>query len=306
MLPFRLFIFSYTILGPLHYLTEISWLHKSQYFTRKKWDFLLLVFLGVLSYLANFKLHLPALGSATIFISLIAGFCFLAFDKFSYKLIGITGATVAAYLFYKAESIYPTYFLYVAVFLPTIIHVSLFTLLFMVYGSVMGKSMSGFATCITFIIACSIFFIYTPNLQYQVTDMFYNPLRQYFSIISVSLMELFGYIELPKHRNPNNEELHYIFFSKEGQMFMRFIAFIYTYHYLNWFSKTSIIKWHQVSIDKLIIVTTLWLLSIAVYIYEYGLGFQVLFTLSIMHVFLEFPLNFKTIGAIGKSVTQRS
>jgi hypothetical protein len=28
---------------------------------------------------------------------------------------------------------------------------------------------------------------------------------------------------------------------------LRFIAFAYTYHYLNWFSKTDIIRWHVVS-----------------------------------------------------------
>jgi hypothetical protein len=28
---------------------------------------------------------------------------------------------------------------------------------------------------------------------------------------------------------------------------MRLIAFAYQYHYLNWFSKTSIIKWHEVT-----------------------------------------------------------
>lgn len=32
MLPFRLFLFSYAILGPLHYLTEINWLKDKNYF----------------------------------------------------------------------------------------------------------------------------------------------------------------------------------------------------------------------------------------------------------------------------------
>jgi hypothetical protein len=27
----------------------------------------------------------------------------------------------------------------------------------------------------------------------------------------------------------------------------RLIAFAYTYHYLKWFSKTSVIKWHEIS-----------------------------------------------------------
>src|SRR6185295_9642657 len=31
--PFELFLISYAVLGPLHYLTEISWLHERKYFT---------------------------------------------------------------------------------------------------------------------------------------------------------------------------------------------------------------------------------------------------------------------------------
>ena len=37
-LPFELFLFSYAVLGPLHYATEISWLDKKNYFVHtKKW-----------------------------------------------------------------------------------------------------------------------------------------------------------------------------------------------------------------------------------------------------------------------------
>src|SRR6186997_718295 len=45
VLPFELFLFSYAILGPLHYLTEINWLHKRNYFTTGKKDYLLLILL---------------------------------------------------------------------------------------------------------------------------------------------------------------------------------------------------------------------------------------------------------------------
>src|SRR5437764_2789813 len=31
-LPFELVVFSYAVLGPAHYLTEISWLHERSYF----------------------------------------------------------------------------------------------------------------------------------------------------------------------------------------------------------------------------------------------------------------------------------
>src|SRR5438128_5520536 len=46
-IPVELFLFAYAILGPAHYLTEISWLQKRQFFTKGKYDFSLLVVLGI-------------------------------------------------------------------------------------------------------------------------------------------------------------------------------------------------------------------------------------------------------------------
>ena len=36
IIPFELFLFAYAVLGPLHYLTEISWLHDRKYFVEAK------------------------------------------------------------------------------------------------------------------------------------------------------------------------------------------------------------------------------------------------------------------------------
>ena len=83
---------------------------------------------------------------------------------------------------------------------------------------------------------------------------------------------------------------------------MRFIAFAYTYHYLNWFSKTSIIRWHQMGGRRLVIIGALWLASVGLYLYDFKLGFKVLFYLSITHVYLEFPLNHLSIIGIFREV----
>ena len=53
--PFELFLFSYAILGPLHYLTEIGWLHKKNYFTKGKYDFIYLVVASVILVYWNYK-----------------------------------------------------------------------------------------------------------------------------------------------------------------------------------------------------------------------------------------------------------
>ena len=58
----------------------------------------------------------------------------------------------------------------------------------------------------------------------------------------------------------------------------RFIAFAYTYHFLNWFSKTSIIRWHQVPKPRFAAVVVLWLASVGIYAYDFTMGFRWLVT----------------------------
>ena len=43
VVPFELFLISYAVLGPLHYLTEISWLHDRRYFSLRGMDWLRLI-----------------------------------------------------------------------------------------------------------------------------------------------------------------------------------------------------------------------------------------------------------------------
>jgi hypothetical protein len=41
-----------------------------------------------------------------------------------------------------------------------------------------------------------------------------------------------------------------------------------------------------------------WIAAIVLYLINFKLGLTVLFSLSLLHVFLEFPLNIKSIGYI--------
>jgi hypothetical protein len=89
-----------------------------------------------------------------------------------------------------------------------------------------------------------------------------------------------------------------VYYSKAGVLFVRFIAFAYLYHYLNWFSKTAVIQWHKIPKSRLYWIIGIWLGSIAIYLFDYSWGFQWLFFLSFTHVLLEFPLNFVSIAGI--------
>src|ERR1700744_3639945 len=51
VIPFELVLLSYAILGPAHYLTEISWLNQRQFFTVKKYDYLFLIAVVVIALL---------------------------------------------------------------------------------------------------------------------------------------------------------------------------------------------------------------------------------------------------------------
>ena len=55
--PFHVLLLAYTVLGPLHYLTEISWLHDRNYFTRRnlarRWWLALVVFASLMLALAQ-------------------------------------------------------------------------------------------------------------------------------------------------------------------------------------------------------------------------------------------------------------
>jgi hypothetical protein len=77
-----------------------------------------------------------------------------------------------------------------------------------------------------------------------------------------------------------------------------FLAFAYTYHYLNWFSKTSIIEWHAVSWKRAFVIGLLYAISVGLYLHDYALGFIVLLSLSFLHVVLEFPLNFRSMQSV--------
>ncbi len=97
----------------------------------------------------------------------------------------------------------------------------------------------------------------------------------------------------------------FLYHNPVARALMAFIAYAYTYHYLNWFSKTSVIGWHRSSSKRLYAVMALWFLSLGIYAASYQTGLRWLFFLSLLHVVLELPLNYVTFFAIGRSVRSK-
>ncbi len=293
ILPFELFLFSYAVLGPLHYLTEIGWLHKKSYFTKGKYDFVALGFLCVLVF--YFSMVKPA-RTETLVPNIIAlgvlFACIFVFIKDNLYRAALCTLALIGLAVAKTGS---SYFMWIGIFLPTIIHVFIFTWAFMLYGVLKNKSLSGYLSIIALLlIAFSFFIIKAPGLQYQVSE-YVGSSYNLFGLLNKYLIRFFGLTtEFTSSGNT-------IFNTNAGFIVMRFIAFAYTYHYLNWFSKTSVIKWHQVPKKALGITLALWAFSVAIYIYDYSIGLKALYFLSFLHVFLEFPLNVTSFQGIVKA-----
>jgi len=294
ILPFELFLFSYAVLGPLHYLTEIGWLHKKNYFTKGKYDF---VFLSVLCVLVFYFSYVNPTKNQTIIPNLILygillALIFVFIKDNLYRIV----LAVLAVIGISISKMGFDYVIWVGIFLPTIIHVFIFTWAFMFYGVLKNKSFSGYLSIIALVlIGVSFFVIKAPGLQYEVSA-YVGKSYELFYLLNKFLIEFFGL------ETTLTSERALVYATNAGFIVMRFIAFAYTYHYLNWFSKTSVIQWHKVPKKTLYFTLVLWVFSVVLYVIDYNIGLKALYFLSFLHVFLEFPLNITSFQGIIKSV----
>lgn len=205
------------------------------------------------------------------------------------------------------------FFILFGVFLPTIIHVYLFTGLFMLYGSLKSKSNIGTVSVVLlFLIPVFIFNMDLVPESYEVSKYGFQALvDSNFYSLNQSLVEFFGGFNLFTDFNQENsltipKELEV---GSQKHIHLKaqvFIAFAYIYHYLNWFSKTTVIKWHKsFSKRRVITIVGTYIAAIGLYLYNYKVGFIAMFFLSFLHVLLEFPLNVVSIKGIGQEIGKR-
>jgi hypothetical protein len=303
--PFELFLFSYAVLGPLHYLTEISWLHDRSYFfgsrnmgSRQRANPLWLVLvtitltvmlLGALSEKVLGKMVTPIWEIALFYLVFVAS-GLLIFVRHPLIQAALLGLTAMMLLMFSSTQ----YYAIIAFFLITIIHVLVFTGAFILHGALKSRSRSGFLSLVAFVACVAAFFVYHPDgLSHTVGDYVRHSYNS-FKTLNYLLIKLF-------HLGTGTP-LQDIYESSAGLTAMRLIAFAYTYHYLNWFSKTSIIKWHEISRPRSVLIALLWLTSLALYARSYETGMIALYFLSVLHVMLEFPLNHQTFAGIGREL----
>lgn len=209
------------------------------------------------------------------------------------KIIFI-GAVIAVALLTRKL---PAYTLFFGIFLPTLIHVYVFTGLFILYGALKSRSGSGYLSFMIFIACGLIFFVFRPPLLGVNANGYLRASYEPFQRMAFYLARLLGLSDVSNLRD--------VYASVSGIAILRLIAFAYTYHYLNWFSKTSVIGWHEISRLRMAVIIVLWLTAVGIYALDYRIGFAVLLTLSLGHVILEFPLNHQTIWGIGTELAKR-
>ena len=296
-LPFELFLFSYAVLGPLHYLTEINWLGKREYFVKGSrswiWIFALLAMLVAIfpiSKLLGLEFGMLEENNETGLYSgtLVVGcFLFAATTLFFRKTwLLLLGVPIALGIAYFLTIVLPLPLMAMGILLPTLLHVYLFTLLFMLFGMLKQSTSWGWISVLLLLLSPFVIFFFGMESLNLEAGAVYNESEM--PAVNYILASIWNSI--------------FSVFPSELTLrkFQVFIAFAYTYHYLNWFSKTSIIGWREsLSKRSAIFIGIIWVLSVALYAYDYKTGFTVLFFLSFLHVFLEFPLNWVTIRSIG-------
>jgi hypothetical protein len=174
VVPFETFLLAYAVLGPLHYLTQISWLHDRAWFTQDRRDWLPLLGLCV----PITALHLLATGSpdlqhlgpwsvSTFFFAFGLAFLLAVTTDRALRGAGIAVLGALAFLLHGADLMSVVFALYV----PTIIHVFVFTGAFVLLGALKHRSWTAHASLLVFLAcAAAALFLDPGALGYHASD----------------------------------------------------------------------------------------------------------------------------------------
>lgn len=268
-IPFDLLLFSYAVLGPAHYLSQITWLHDRDYFCYQKETSKYLWVICVLSTLL--MMSTPLLGPYLWLLILAFALCMVLpanNTRFTYILMAAAVTLVA---------MRHLDMLLLAMLVPTVIHVFIFTVLFMWCGARRSKQPLAYVACGLLVGLAASFFL-LPVVQSSTaptTDLWFTELAHYLQL------RFFG----------EANDAHY-------RAVTGFLGFAYTYHYLNWFVKVERIGWYASVKPRWRWLLPIYLAAVSLYAIDYYWGLAALLFLSILHVLLEFPLNWRQLRAL--------
>lgn len=295
--PISTFILAYAILGPLHYLTQLNWLSKKEFFSKNgllKYAILILSGMATLIYLAEFKSVVNIdwyLGrtfiASIVIIAVLVTIIGLSKSDLKKKVIFLAPVILIAFLL--SSNTY--YLIIIGVLFVSVIHVYLFTLLHMLSGFAKKRVTLDLVNSIVMIVVPIIIY-FNPVSQYSPGEEYFSN-NQFISGLANNISYLLGY---------RSDSISTVVFLK----LVWFIAFAYLYHYLNWFSKTKIIHWDDgLTKKKTIVICSISLIFSCVYLLGFEIGLIATLFLSYLHVFAELPINYISIknilhGILGK------
>jgi hypothetical protein len=276
LVPFELLLLSYVVLGPAHYATEISWLHDRKYFLPQRGIAIALAAVAIIAALIdNASWFGFVMWSAFVMSALLAA----TTTALQSTMLFMVALVLTAVLLSNGASI-----AVIGILLPTLIHVSLFTLVFMMLGAFRSGQKVQWVLVALYLAAIALILLAPPNAATLIPS-FAAAGPDYFANVGPALGRLFGIPDL-----------------RLDTRLTSLLAFIYTYHYLNWFIKAEVIRWNAMSRGRLALVVAASAASTALYFYDYAFGFTVLLALSLAHIVLEFPLNSLALRQLGAAI----
>jgi hypothetical protein len=277
VVPFELLLLSYVVLGPAHYLTEISWLHDRKYFLPHRYIALGLVLVAAIAALIDNA----AWFGFVVWMAFVACALMTATTAAQSAVLTAVAAAVTIVMAMNGSSL-----AVLGILLPTLIHVSLFTLVFMTLGAYRSGSKLQALLVAVYLLAIAIILVAPPTAAMQI-PAFAKAAQEYFGNVGPALGRLLGIAHLQLDTRLTS-----------------LLAFVYTYHYLNWFIKADVIRWADIPRPRLVLVIAASAASTTLYFYDYAFGFTLLLALSLAHVVLEFPLNSLALRQLGAAVGQ--
>lgn len=274
--PFELLLLAYVVLGPAHYFTEISWLHDRSYFLPHRGIAIALAVVAVAAALIdNASWFGFAMWGALVVCAMLAA----TTSAIESMLLFIAAIALSAIMYSSGSSL-----AVVGILIPTLIHVSLFTLIFMVLGAYRSGSRVQAALVAVYLLSIAAILLLPPTAEVRIAS-FARVGQEYFGNVGPALGRLFGVPGLVLDTRLTS-----------------LLAFIYTYHYLNWFIKADVIRWTEVPKARLAAMVAASAASTALYFYDYAFGFTFLLALSLVHILLEFPLNSLALRQLGAAI----
>src|SRR3979490_257071 len=264
LVPFELLLLAYVVLGPAHYFTEISWLHDRKYFLPHRGIALPLTVIAVVAALIdNASWFGLAMGSTLIVCAMLAATTSAAEGT----LLFMIAIALAAIMYSSGSS-----FAVIGILIPTLIHVSLFTLVFMTLGAWRSGSRVQALLVVVYLIAIAVILLAPPTAEIRIAS-FAQAAKDYFGNVGPALSRLFGIPGLKLDTRPTS-----------------LLAFVYTYHYLNWFIKADVIRWADIPRARLALLIAASAGSTALYFYDHAFGLTFLLALGPVLMRLGFPL----------------